>query len=169
MTKDIDILKRSKEFTIDVTTEFFFGECVNSQRGYEDTKRAGQQSFIGDKAFVEAFDSAAEHIMQRALLPELIIVPLNRHHRHSVGIVHKYINDIITRAIQRADNARLKPQPKEPHYTFLDEMIISSGNHEEVRDGILTLLLAGRDTTACLLGWAVFFLARHPIVSTSAR
>ncbi|MGW1279354.1 cytochrome P450 [Streptomyces tsukubensis] len=35
---------------------------------------------------------------------------------------------------------------------------------EEVRDELVTFLFAGTDTTACVLGWAVSEIARHPRV-----
>jgi len=35
-------------------------------------------------------------------------------------------------------------------------------SHREVRDGVMTILLAGHETTADALAWSLFLLSRHP-------
>ena len=54
-------------------------------------------------------------------------------------------------------------------YDFLNELIASIRETQEIRDSALTLLVAGRDTIASLLGWTCFFLARRPQVVESLR
>ena len=38
-----------------------------------------------------------------------------------------------------------------------------------IRDQLLNILLAGRDTTACLLTFATYFMALHPDVTRKMR
>jgi cytochrome P450 len=40
---------------------------------------------------------------------------------------------------------------------------------EQVRDQVMTMIVAGHDTIAALLGWATLMLARHPDVQARAR
>jgi cytochrome P450 len=40
---------------------------------------------------------------------------------------------------------------------------------EQVRDQVMTMIVAGHDTIAALLGWATYTLSQHPDVQTRAR
>ncbi|TQV93207.1 Cytochrome P450 [Cordyceps javanica] len=53
------------------------------------------------------------------------------------------------------------PQPPEA-YVFLRELAKTTRDPDALRSQLLNILLAGRDTTAGLLGWTFFLLARHP-------
>ena len=45
---------------------------------------------------------------------------------------------------------------------MLDAMVQETRNPVELRDQILHLLIAGRDTTSALLSWSILLLGRHP-------
>ncbi len=40
---------------------------------------------------------------------------------------------------------------------------------KELRDEVITLLVAGHETTALTLAWALYEIARHPDVDTALR
>lgn len=54
-------------------------------------------------------------------------------------------------------------------YVFLHALIKETKDPIELRSQLLHLLLAGRDTTAGLLGWTCWNLARHPAVFDKLR
>jgi cytochrome P450 len=54
-------------------------------------------------------------------------------------------------------------------YIFLAELVKSTRDPLELRSQLLNILLAGRDTTAGLLGWTFYVLARHPAAYAKLR
>ena len=57
---------------------------------------------------------------------------------------------------------------------LLDQLLLSKDeqgrgmNQRALRDELMTLLVAGQETSAILLGWACAFLAQHPEVQLRA-
>jgi len=61
---------------------------------------------------------------------------------------------------------RARPRPEGDLVTTL----IRAGLSDDlIRDQLLTLLIAGHDTSTALLGWAVYELGQHPAVQARAR
>jgi hypothetical protein len=54
-------------------------------------------------------------------------------------------------------------------YTFLHALASFTRDRKVLRDQLLTILLAGRDTTASALSWTFYELARHPEVVKKLR
>lgn len=54
-------------------------------------------------------------------------------------------------------------------YIFLEALAAETRDPTELRSQLLNILLAGRDTTAGLLGWLFFHLVRHPHVWAKLR
>jgi cytochrome P450 len=75
--------------------------------------------------------------------------------------------------VDEALNLRSSQKPSDPEantqYIFLNELAKETDNREELRDQILNVLLAGRDTTASLLSNMFFELARHPEIYAKLR
>ena len=51
----------------------------------------------------------------------------------------------------------------------MGELIVSGMSDELIRDQLLTLLIAGHDTSTALLAWALYLLTTHPDVYARAR
>ena len=84
----------------------------------------------------------------------------------SCQIVHKFVDKIVYKALE-------KTQPKDAEkfiegkddadrYVFLTEMAKATRDPKQLRDELLNILLAGRDTTASLLSVTFHVLARRP-------
>ncbi len=78
--------------------------------------------------------------------------------------VHQFVDKIIFQALE-------KSHPRDPEksiesasdrYVFLEELIKSTQDPRQLRDELLNILLAGRDTTASLLSNTFHVLARRP-------
>lgn len=80
--------------------------------------------------------------------------------RRACSDVHEFADQLIDRNVFRGDEKR---------NIFLDVVAESTADRLALRGQILSLLVAGRDTTACLLTWTFFMLIRHPHVLEKLR
>ena len=83
------------------------------------------------------------------------------------------INEFVTPYIEQA--LRLSPEElatktkSEEGYTFLHALASFTRDRKVLRDQLVAVLLAGRDTTASTLSWTFYELARHPQVVKKLR
>lgn len=64
--------------------------------------------------------------------------------------------------VQRIVTARRAAPPHTEPRDLLDLLLGSGLDDGEIRDEVMTLLLAGHETTAAALAWALVLLSRHP-------
>ncbi|EXJ95573.1 hypothetical protein A1O1_00695 [Capronia coronata CBS 617.96] len=147
--------------TIDTATEFLFGDSINSQ----EAALAQDMSLMGPVAFnhtnvAESFDYGISCLGTRARLATLYWLYNPPSFRKAIREVHDFADYCIERAaIPDASN-----KEKDGRYIFLKELLKVTDNRVDLRSQLLNILLAGRDTTAGLLGWTFWELARHPQV-----
>jgi len=85
----------------------------------------------------------------------------------------KVINEFVTPYIE--DALRLSPEElatktkAEEGYTFLHALASFTRDRTILRDQLVAVLLAGRDTTAATLSWTFYELARHPEIVKRLR
>lgn len=85
----------------------------------------------------------------------------------------KVINEFVTPFIE--DTLRLSPEElttktkTEEGYTFLHALASYTRDKQMLRDQLVAVLLAGRDTTASTLSWTFYELARHPEIFKKLR
>jgi cytochrome P450 len=145
----IDISELFFRYTLDVATDFLLGKDVQSLT----TPR---------QEFAEAFSEVqrVQNLISRAG-PLNPFVP-----RASFWSGMKIINDFVNVYIERA--LRLSPAELESKskgdagYTFLHALAGFTHDRKVLRDQLVAVLLAGRDTTAGTLSWAIYELARAP-------
>lgn len=75
--------------------------------------------------------------------------------------VHEFADHFVQRALND-DMGDEKDKSETEAYVFLKELAKTTRNPYMLRSQLLNILIAGRDTTAGLLGWTFFLLARHP-------
>lgn len=79
-----------------------------------------------------------------------------------MAVIDDFVNQYIELAL-RLSPTELETKTKgETGYTFLHELAVFTRDRKVLRDQLVAVLLAGRDTTACTLSWAIYELARHP-------
>jgi cytochrome P450 len=142
----VDLQPLFFRYTLDTTTAFLFGESVKSL--------VAPQS--GEQTFAEAFNIAQEYVAKRFRLLDMYWLIDGYKFRESCRKVNTFADRIIDKNLAKE---RISENQK---YVFLDSIAENTPDRATLRGHIINILAAGRDTTACLLSWTFFLLARHP-------
>jgi cytochrome P450 len=151
--------------TIDSATEFLFGQSIQSQLSYSQ-ERGAHGGPINFESLAHAFDRGTAAIGVRARLSALYWLHNPREFQDDCKEVNRFADHFVNSVLQ---------QPEEPleeekcRYVFLRELAKTTRDPVELRSQLLNILLAGRDTTAGLLGWICWNLARHPSIYSRLR
>ncbi|KAL6450107.1 CYP52D1 Cytochrome P450 52D1 [Candida maltosa Xu316] len=142
--KYFDIQTLFFRFTLDTATEFLFGQSVHSLNDGENSLQ-----------FSEAFTKSQAILATRANLHELYFLADGIKFRQ----YNKMVQDFSQRCVDKVLNMSNSEIDQSDRYVFLYEMVKITRNPQVLRDQCLNILLAGRDTTASLLSFAIFELA----------
>jgi cytochrome P450 len=107
------------------------------------------------RRFLDTVTSPFRMLVLLLIKPDGLTVRAWQRHAPSIRRVDALIYDEIRR--RRAD-------PRTPEREDILSMLIPSMSDEQLRNELMTLLLAGHETSAAGLAWAVERLARHPAV-----
>ncbi|KAI9806690.1 MAG: hypothetical protein M1825_006147 [Sarcosagium campestre] len=171
-TESTNLMPALYNLTLDISTHFLFGRSVDSQLAARDAAASGSLKSHGDMGFSEAFDYATEFMIYRFFLQDLYFLVSSAKFRRSLALIHDYVNQFVERAVNLKESA-LKPNEPDKstpeRFVFLNELAAMTQDPKELRDQLLSLLAAGRDTTSSLLAWIFFHLSRHPDVYARLR
>ena len=150
----VDLAELFLRFTADVTTDFMFGESILSQ--------PRPDAFGGDltKACRDA-QLGAERRFRLGIFADVIPQPA---FYRSVNKVHAYMEAHVDKAIEQRRVSKETQQDdikSDNRYIFLNELAKLTGDRLVLRDQLLGIFVAGRDTTAALLSNLFFVLARN--------
>ncbi len=137
----VDLQPLFFRLTLDVTTEFLFGDSVQSLKA---PKSAGEQTFAS------AFNTAQEYVAKRFRLLDLYWLIGGNKFQKACRDVRRFADQIIDRNLSMESRV-----DKRQKYVFLDSLAQSTPDRTAMRDQIINILVAGRDTTACLLSWTL--------------
>ncbi|KAF2671649.1 cytochrome P450 52A12 [Microthyrium microscopicum] len=173
-TKPIDLLPLFFNLTLDTATEFLFGDSADSQLtllpdGLKPNDLKPKHPVNID--FAVAFDKSQRIIAFCSRLGPLwwlghifcpSLKPLTRQ-------VHEYVDYYVRLALDTPINNNPEDKPRndtpfndklnDERYVFLRALALTTRDPIELRSQLLNVLLAGRDTTASLLGWLFLLLA----------
>jgi cytochrome P450 len=159
----IDLQADLMRFTVDAIAGLAFGTDINTLESDEEVIQRHL-----DKIFPALF----KRIL--SLLPtwRVLRLPADRQLERSVAEVNAAIQGFIAQARERmqADPAR-RDHPS----NLLEAMIVAADHSDsglddrDVAGNVLTMLLAGEDTTANTLAWMIHLLQRNPAVLRSAQ
>lgn len=159
----VDVQADLMRFTVDITTSLAFGQDINTLEAEGDVIQ-------------KHLDKIFPTIQRRLLTPfpywRYFKLPMDKEAERSARFVIGEVRKIIAgcRALLEAQ-PRLREQPQ----NLLQALLVavedeSRGfSEQEVVDNVTTMLLAGEDTTANSLAWAIYFLVRYPAVQTRLR
>ncbi|KAI0791806.1 cytochrome P450 [Abortiporus biennis] len=163
----VDFQELILRFTLDSATEFLFGKNVNSLSDhllYPPTAVKNQERGFANK-FAEEFALAQWKTTLRGRFSTAW--PLTEITRDRVADHMDAINAVVDPIIQNALEKKSRQGEGEKTETLEDDTLLShlinvSDDPSIIRDETLNILLAGRDTTAATLTFAIYELSRHP-------
>lgn len=138
-------------FTLDAATDFLFGKSVDSMRN--------PQTEFAD-AFAEV--QRVQAVIARA-------GPMNgwvqrKTFRQGLRVLNRFVGQYIDQALALPQAELEKMTKSDEGYTFLHALASYTRDREVLRDQLVAVLLAGRDTTAVTLSWLFYELAQRPQV-----
>lgn len=157
----VDLAERFLRYTADVTTNLMFGESILSllhpEAFEDDLSKACRDAQVGaERRFILGIFAH--------------IVPQRQFYR-SVKKIHAYVNSHVEKAIQQRFLSQEKTEkPENPErdnmedharHIFSEELAKLTTDRLILRDQLLGMFLAGRDTTAALLANFFFVLSRN--------
>lgn len=134
--------------TMDTTTALLLGRSIRSLRADED----GDSE---NKAFAEDFNVAQEGLAARFRITPWHFFYNPPKFRRACANVHRFVE----KYIRERRSSEKEPGATNGSFEFFDQLAQESANEKDLRDQILNVLLAGRDTTACALSWTLYGLA----------
>ena len=153
----VDLQPLFFNLTLDITTSLLLGKSVHSLKS-ETAKDV--------RAFQESFNVAQEGLAKRFRIAPWHLLYNPSSFRGACATVHQFVDNYI----QEKDQNELEGTHQSSTYGFIDQLARNSKSSQSLRDQLLNILLAGRDTTACSLSWALYVLtwvAQNTITLTS--
>ncbi|KAL3475925.1 putative cytochrome P450 family protein [Aspergillus californicus] len=149
-------------FTLDAATEFLFGESVESQ---VIPSNAIAADLAERNDFEHAFEASSLGVGGRMRMGAFYWLVNYPEFRRACRLCRAYV----TVFVQKALSLDKSPPSEESSTTaprkqglFLQQLAKFTQDPTLIRDQLLQLLFAGRDTTATLLSFALLCLARNP-------
>jgi len=138
----VDLQPLFYRLTLHVTMFFLHGSSCNTAATDGGDSR--------EMRFVNAFRIAQEHVAGKNPIAWLTHP---REHRRVFATVHDYVDAAIADAIAEVDRTG---ESKDVHEVpFVHALLRETRDRKVLRDQSLNILIAGRDTTACTLGWTL--------------
>lgn len=142
-----DVMNEMTRVTMNVICRSVFGYAVG-----DDLERLA-------KALTDAFATVMTDLQTPFAIPAAVPIPRNRKFRRVIAELDRLVEEIIeTRRTQGSTEPRL-----------LDDMLNAvqpDGTRgmtaKQLRDEIVTMFVAGHETTALALTWSFYLLAHHP-------
>jgi len=159
-TQEIELQELMLRFTMDVATELLFGESTNGLLAGR-AEPYGQRVLTG---FAESVQYAQDKTAMHMALGWWASLKPDRQFRRDVQVVHRFIDGFVEKAL-REHRADIKRES----YVLLHALVDTVKDPVQIRDELITILIAGRDTTASLISNVFFLLARRPDIWEKLR
>ncbi|TGJ85211.1 hypothetical protein E0Z10_g3551 [Xylaria hypoxylon] len=148
----IDIMDLFFRMTMDVTTDFLLGESANSLDN-------------PNSEFTFAFNDVLSRQMRLTVFR--IFRPFDKLASHTeyyrdIKTIEEFIMPYIKRTLAIPSEELEKLTKSDSETTFLHNLARFTQDPKVIRDQLIAVLLAGRDTTAATLSWAFYELAAYP-------
>jgi cytochrome P450 len=145
---ETEILDDLMAYSVDVTSALAFGHDLNTLQH-------------GDGALQRHITNVFELLARRILAPvpywRVYKPPADRAAEHSLDVIKEEIAGFIAQARTRLDQ---RPELRAAPENFLESLLTNPDySEQDITGNVFTMLLAGEDTTANTLAWAVFMLA----------
>ncbi|CAK9439869.1 uncharacterized protein LODBEIA_P39690 [Lodderomyces beijingensis] len=159
-TNGLDLQEVFQSFTMDFSTMFLLGESCDSLK---DALGEGTSNPINKelkRKFPAAFDAASSVLMVRLIVGELFLWMINpKPFQDAIKVQHDFVRYYIDKAIAM-DHEELEKKSDDGS-CFLYEIVKHTKNPKILQDEIMSIILAGRNTTSSLLSFLFLELARE--------
>ena len=171
-TPKVDLGPMFYEFTLDTSTEFLFGQSVHIQ----DSDTRARLSLSWDKdapdlaGFGKHLDGAKYMLDRRGALTKYGWLLRDGRYPEHCKAVQGFVDYFVNERLSRTDDEKIiETASGKTKFVLLYELAKETQNSLELRNELLNVLHASRDTTAALMGWLVYFLARHQVIQKKLR
>jgi len=169
--QQVDIFNLMNRFTLDTIGEIGFGKCIGS---LEDPS----------SPFLQSFDKAQQIAFQRFVLPvwrplRWLGIGHERETRKHFQLLDEYSHSVaqdLRKGLSRdTGRAGIAWEDIETRKSFIGLFLQDAKKRGQelsddyLRDLVLNFLIAGRDTTAQALSWAIYLLCMNPECEAKAR
>lgn len=137
----VDLQPLFFRFTLATTISLIFGQPVGT---FKDSEQA---------TFARCFDYASLISSYRVRLQDLYWAYSPSEYRNSCKTVKAFASIFVRRALR--DREKEVIGENSDRYAFIQDLYDELKDPTLVRDQLVNVLLAGRDTTACLLSWTL--------------
>ncbi|OXV09428.1 hypothetical protein Egran_02809 [Elaphomyces granulatus] len=134
-----DIQELFFRLTLDSATEFLFGESTNSLSPNSSPASGPLAACGGERGFADAFPLSLGYFIYRARAQDFILY-------------------YVDRVLDAKSNPKHQNPNENKRYVFLEALAEETRDRKILRDQLLNILLASRDTTASLLTSSFYYL-----------
>lgn len=152
---------------MDSASEFLFGQSTNTQLSTLSEESSLKNA--EDTEFVESFEACQHRIMMAMLLNEFYGLIQTKDFLNKCRLCHRYIDKFVHKALRRNEKADEADTGDRQRYIFAESLAKETSDAAELRDQLLSILIAGRDTTAAFMSFLFIMLAKHPDVFEKLR
>lgn len=138
-SKIVDLQPLFFRFTLETTSYLLFGQ----QLGVLENQVSEDAT-----SFATAFDIGQDYLARRGRLGGLYWLIDGSEFRTNCKRVHQHLDRAIVEALSKRNDSG-------SGYTILEALAQETNDIKDLREQCLNVLLAGRDTTACLLSWTL--------------
>jgi cytochrome P450 len=173
--QEIDTVDMMFRYTLDAATDFLLGHSVDS---LENPQTLFADAF-GNAQRVQSMIARVGSVTPRHArfgLANITPSPLNwliprkrMGFYDSVKIIDDFVDRFIEQALALSPDELEKKTNHNQGYTFLHAIAGYTRDRTVLRDQLVSILLAGRDTTACTLTWVIYHLSMEPRILAKLR
>lgn len=160
----VDLEPLFYRFTLDAATNLFFGQSLDTLAPTM-SKQAEE--------FITAYQTVSRGIVTRMRMGFLVPFWRDAKFNESCKALHRYADEIVGKAIDYRNSIQGEKQGSEEssseRFIFLHELTKDVNDPVELRDHLLTTLLAGTDTISTLLVSTFHLLGNHQKVWEKLR
>ncbi|KAF7293313.1 Cytochrome P450 monooxygenase [Mycena chlorophos] len=171
-------------FTMDSASEFLFDSCINSLKAHLPYPHNVPPSSlpipptdpvaIAATRFTDAFTEAMLRISEREVLGRIwpLFEIAGDKTKRAMGVISEYLDPIIQKAVDKKRGGGMRAMATDEEkdgMSLLDEMLDQTDDPQVLKDEMLNMLLAGRDTTMHTLTVVIYFFTMYPDIYRRAR
>jgi len=145
----VEIMDLINRLTFDETTDYLLGASANS---LDDPK----------SEFMYAFDTVQREQMRILMMSPFDGLMSKKLYHDCIAALEALMEPYIQQTLSLPMEELEKLQKSDRDFTFLHGLAIFTRDPKVIRDQLVAVLLAGRDTTAATMSWCLYELSAYP-------